>query len=113
MDAFKKGFFYALGFIVLPVACALRAWGPSLSTVNPFGRLPREIDRWKWHWMQQVYGNAEDGVSGKFALIWYTYRSPSQTVNVRAPYMPTANPVWRALCWNFRNPIHNLNHPAA
>ena len=102
----KLIFWYAAGLIILPIVCLWQLWEPCISTVNPFGRMPRRIDRWTWNWVQRVYGNEEDGVSGTYALIW---NSSGQ----RVPYMPGAWAPWRALCWNFRNPIHNLNHPSA
>lgn len=104
MGTAQKIFWYAFGVILLPIICLLRLWEPSVSTVNPFGRAARPIDKWRWQWVQRVYGNFEDGVSGAFALIWVN--------GERVLYMPNAWAPWRALCWNFRNPIHNLNHPA-
>lgn len=95
---------YIAGIFLLPPLCLFQMWERSISTVNPFGRLPRVIDSWKWEWVQAVYGNYEDSVSGKYALIWVN--------GVRVLYMPNAWAPWRALCWNFRNPVHNLKHPA-
>ncbi len=106
MPSAKIIFWYAAGIVLLPVLCAWQLWEPTLSTINPFGRYPRRIDRWRWNWAQRVYGNMEDGVSGYYALIWDT------TGIRRVPYMPHAWAWWRALCWNFRNPVHNLTHPA-
>jgi hypothetical protein len=103
----KAVFWYLAGIAVLPVVCGLRLWKPNVSTDNPFGRVPRLIDRWKWQWVQNVYGNFEDGVSGTYALIW----GGGSQAGTRVLYMPGANPSWRALCWNFRNPIHNISHP--
>lgn len=100
----KTVLWYIAGIFLLPLLCLFKLWERSISTVNPFGRLPRVIDSWKWGWVQNVYGNFEDGVSGEKALVWVN--------GVRVPYMPNARASWRALCWNFRNPVHNLKHPA-
>lgn len=64
----------------------------------------RVIDAWKWDWMNFIYGNPEDGVSGVFARIWIN--GTTQT-----PYMPNAWAPWRAYCWSaLRNSADNLKY---
>jgi hypothetical protein len=92
----------ALGLVVLIPFCLAQAWEPCMSTENPFGRAPREIDRWKWAPLNRVYGNPEDGVSGAKALVWVN--------GERVPYMPGAWAPWRAYCWQARNSADQLKY---
>lgn len=90
-----------LGVFLLTPFCLLQAWQPCMSTINPFGRLPRTISEWKWPWLNTIYGNYEDGVSGAEAL-------PKADRSVR--YMPGAWPPWRAYCWSaWRNSTNALS----
>jgi len=85
-----------LGFIVLPWFCLAQAWEPCESTINPFGREPRTISRWKYASLNTLFGNFEDGVSGAEALIW----GGGADAGKRVLYMPGRNPIWRAMCWS-------------
>jgi len=66
----KQAFWMVVGYFLLIVPCLAHAWEPCLSTINPFGRAPRVISRWINPWLNTIYGNREDGVSGAEALIW-------------------------------------------
>jgi hypothetical protein len=100
------------GLVILIPPCLAQAWEPCVSTINPYGRAPRPIDRWKSLWLQSIYGNEEDSVSGKEALIW------NSTGTARVLYMPDSDkPSWlsqylwdslRAYCWNQRNSTNAL-----
>lgn len=93
-----------LGLVILAPFCALKAWEDCMSTENPFGRAPRQIDRWRWHLLNVVYGNPEDGVSGAQAMIWTDGK-------LGRNYMPDAGPRWRAYCWSaWRNSADQLKY---
>lgn len=98
------------GLVVLIKPCLKQEWVECQSTVNPFGRAPRTIDCWKDPWLQSIYGNPEDGVSGKDALVWYTPPggAPRQ-VPYRSPFTQWAP--WRAYCWSaWRNTADQLKY---
>ena len=67
-------------FLLIPF-CFAQAWQPCQSTINPYGRPVRTISEWKWAWLNTIYGNYEDGVSGAEAL-------PSADRSIQ--YMPGA-----------------------
>jgi hypothetical protein len=92
----------AAGGLILIWPCLMESWVDTQSTLNPFGRPARRIDQWKSNWLQSIYGNPEDGVSGEWALIW------NETGTERVLYMPGAWPPWRAYCWNWRNSTNML-----
>ena len=84
------------GWFVLIPFCLLRAWRSTATSIDPDYRA---IDVWSWDWLNGVYGNPEDGVSGAQAI-----------VNGQ-PYMPTANSIWRAYCWSaWRNSANGLKY---
>lgn len=85
------------GHALLILPCLLHAWEPVSARFDN-----RVIDRWSWGPLNYVYGNPEDGVSGAQALIW--------TATGKVPYMPGADPAWRAYCWNARNSANNLKY---
>jgi hypothetical protein len=90
-----------VGLVVLIPFCLARAWEPCWSSKGPYP--VHAIDCWKWAPLNKFYGNPEDGVSGKYALIWKG--------NVRVPYMPNAWPPWRAYCWSaWRNTADQLKY---
>jgi hypothetical protein len=105
------------GWFLLILPCLGHSWRPTTSTINPFGRAPRTISEWDvtWYsttWLNDIYGNREDGCSGAEALIW---NGP-----VRVLYMPDANkPAWlpqwlwgslRAWLWSaWRNSTNELS----
>lgn len=119
-------FAIAVGFPLLLVPCLMHSWHECESTVNPFNRPVHTIDRWNWEWLNRWYSNPEDGVSGKYALIWISgeaAKSPANPTGVpeRVLYMPDANkprwmPQWlwdslRAWLWSaWRNNADNLKY---
>jgi hypothetical protein len=90
------------GLFILIWPCLAEDWEDCISTINPYGRPPRKIDRWRSGWMDSIWGNPEDGVSGRYALIW------NSTGTERVLYMPAAWDPWRAYCWNQRNSTNML-----
>lgn len=86
-----------LGWVVLIPVCLAKAWKPGEKSIKDW----REIDLWKWEWLNYFCGNPEDGVSGGQALI-----------NGNQPYMPNAwFDAWRAYCWSaWRNSCDNLKY---
>lgn len=95
-----------LGWFLLIPFCLARAWKPCMSTINPFGRAPREIDEWKWTWLNTKYGNYEDSVSGAKALIWGSGADEGKLV----PYRPNTWAPLRAWLWSaWRNSTNELN----
>jgi hypothetical protein len=98
----KQAMWMIAGWGLLIPFCLARAWRPCTSTINPFGRAPREISEWKWAWLNTIYGNYEDGVSGAEALIW---NGPARVL-----YRPTTWAPWRAYCWSaWRNSTNQLS----
>lgn len=66
----------------------------------------RVIDHWNSILLNVIYGNPEDGVSGKQALVWADDGSLSPH-----PYMAMAPDWWRAYCWSaWRNSCDNLKY---
>lgn len=83
--------FWLLGLLVLIVPCWRQSWQPSKRLSIKDGQ--RVIDEWKspvMHWLGMH--NPEDGDSGQHALIWRN--------GVQVPFMPNADPRWRAYCWS-------------
>lgn len=90
-----------VGWFVLIPFCAARAWRDSATPSINDGRV---IDEWSFAPLNWIYGNPEDGVSGKDALIW-------TSATTRSEYMPGANDAWRAYCWSaWRNSTNNLKY---
>jgi hypothetical protein len=81
-------------------------------TMSPFVKTPaqRIVDKWKWEPLNAIYGNPEDGVSGRFAVIWGSGADEGKQVQ----YMPDA-PAWkRAYCWSaLRNTADGLKYKFA
>lgn len=99
---FIMGMFTVLGWFLLLPFCIARAWYLS-PIVQGSLKDGRQIDRWSWGLLNKVYGNPEDGVSGRFALIWRN--------GVQVPYMPNAPAWWRAYCWSaWRNSCDSLKY---
>lgn len=84
-------------FIFIPLAVFFHAWVcDAISTEDN-----RPIDRWRWNWMNFVWGNPRDGVSGERALIWVDGQ--------RVPYRPQTSPRLRAWLWSaWRNSTNAL-----
>ena len=109
----KQAFWMVAGYFILIVPCLSRAWEPCESTINPFGRAPRPITRWINPWLNTIYGNREDGVSGAEALVW-----PNPPVNKamtpfkdgRVLYRPNTWAPLRAWLWSaWRNSTNELS----
>lgn len=108
----------ALGFPVLLVSCALRAWtkSPTFPSIKPWpwaenqGPYRPLVDEWRWELLNKWYGNSEDGVSGAQAWIW-----ENGVVGPVAYYstFPSWVPQWvKAYCWSaWRNSANNLKRP--
>ena len=94
-----------LGICVLPIPCLLHAWQPSRARSINDGR---RIDRWSWEWLNWLWGNPEDGVSGLTALVWVTGAT-------RAPYWPGCpSDALRAYIWSaWRNSCDTLKYTLA
>ena len=91
------------GWVFLIPFCLAQAWERAPSGLDP-GPNVRWIDRWRWAPLNYVYGNPEDGVSGKSALIWLNGTT-------QGPYMPNAWSPWRAYLWSgWRNSCDNLKY---
>lgn len=93
-----------LGFVLLVPFCLLQFWIVEDRSIKDD---TRPIDVWKWTWLNRVYGNPEDGVSGQTALIWGSGAQAGQLVH----YMPNAWAPWRAYCWSaWRNSCDALKY---
>lgn len=88
------------GVIILILPCVLRAW--KISNKASIKDQLRVIDEWSWKPLNWVYGQPEDGVSGKQAIVYTTGQA--------GPYLPAAGERWRAYCWNHRNWAGNLKY---
>src|SRR6266853_179542 len=104
---YKQAFWMLVGHGLLIPFCLARAWEPCTSTINPYHRAPRVISKWKWAWLNTVYGNREDGVSGAEALIWVPV--PSNRYD-RVLYRPNTWAPLRAWLWSaWRNSTNELS----
>jgi hypothetical protein len=110
----------SVGWLLLIPFCLAHAWKPCTSF-----DVQRTVDCWSWGWLNYVYANPEDGVSGQCALIWVNGET-------QGPYLPlptdvTVNGVrhkiawstwerwlyeaWRAYCWSaLRNSCDMLKY---
>jgi hypothetical protein len=98
-------------FLLIPFCLALRGNRP---TVVGIGKLadgrPRAIDVWPVKAIDAIYGNKEDGVSGRYALVWgsdgrqHGYVPPG-------PEWLAKRIAWSAYCWSaWRNSADNLKY---
>ena len=86
-----------LGWFILPIPCILQAWRIS---PKPSIKDGRQIDEWKFNWLNKVYGNPEDGVSGRFAKL-----------SDGSAYLPNCNSILRAYTWSaIRNSADGLKY---
>lgn len=98
----KQALWMVAGYFILIVPCLRRAWVPATSTINPFDRAPRPITLWRSAWLNAIYGNREDGVSGAEALIWVN--------GERVLYQPNTWAPLRAWLWSaWRNSTNELS----
>jgi hypothetical protein len=90
-----------LGWFLLIPFCIGKAWSVNARSIKD----GRPIDTWKYSWLNYIYGNPEDGVSGGCAVVW-TSGSPG-------PYRPGLStwPGLRAYLWSaVRNSCDNLKY---
>lgn len=83
---------FPLGLLLVGWCCARRNYTlPATSSPLSIKPLPQRthVDTWGWKWMQPVYGNPEDGVTGFCAY------GPSWT----GAYNPTRSR-WLAFVWS-------------
>jgi hypothetical protein len=94
-------FFMIVGWLFLWIPCVLHVWGEwSVESLKD----KRFVDTWNWGWLNYVYGNPEDGVSGQDALI-------GDATGKLVPYMPNAPAWWRAYLWSaWRNSCDGLKY---
>jgi hypothetical protein len=79
-----------IGAVILAGPCYLRSWHPAPSTEN---RIPQTINVWDSAFLNRIYGNDEDGVTGKPG---YNTEPPSRL---------------KAYVWSaWRNPVDNLKY---
>ncbi|HKS75842.1 MAG TPA: hypothetical protein VJQ82_21700 [Terriglobales bacterium] len=101
------------GWVILILPCLLQAWEPSPTpsiATTPWLPSNRPIDRWKCIWLNSVYGNPEDGVSGQAAIVWGSGAQAGTLV----PFMPNAWAPWRAWVWSaWRNSTDQLKYTLA
>ena len=110
-------FFTALGWLLLIPFCLSHAWRPTISRFDK----TRVIDEWEpiFPFINTVWGNPEDGVSGHFAKVWLN----GETQGPYMPLPPFTLPMWqgkifvwlytswRAYCWSaWRNSSDNLKY---
>lgn len=89
-----------VGWLLLIPFCLREAWVPVDSI-----EVGRKTDRWALKCFNWVYGNPEDGVSGKCALVW------NKEGTARVSFMPNAWAPWRAYVWSgWRNSADNLKY---
>jgi hypothetical protein len=103
----KQALWMVAGYLLLVPFCLAQAWEPCESTINPFERPARPISKWKWAWLNTIYGNREDGVSGAEALVWVT--EPAGWTH-RVLYRPNTWAPLRAWLWSaWRNSTNELS----
>jgi hypothetical protein len=93
--AAEQAYWMVIGWFLLIPYCLRQDWEPCTSTINPFGRAPRRITRWKNPWLDSIYGNREDGVSGAEALIWEGADRVFYHPNMWAPLRAWLWSAWR------------------
>jgi hypothetical protein len=93
-----------LGWLILIPFCLIQAWSREADDAAPSIKdNTRLVDRWNWEPLNYIYGNPEDGVSGRQAIVY--------TSGVAGPYMPNAWAPWRAYLWSgWRNSADNLKY---
>ncbi len=92
----------ACGWFILIPFCLFQDW--QMSPIPSINDGKRTIDEWKWMWLNRIYGNPEDGVSGQMALVWINGTT-------RVPYRPNTWPPLRAYLWSaWRNSADMLKY---
>ena len=84
------GIAMVIGWVLLLPWCAMKLW---VVKASPY--FNKDVTAWSAQWMQAVYGNWEDGVTG--------------VGTSKGPYLTTAPDWWRAYMWcAWRNSCNNL-----
>jgi len=93
-----------LGWFILIPFCLTSAWSErAVMSINP--EVKDSLSVWSWHPLNWIYGNPEDGVSGREALVW------NKEGTAKERYMPNAWAPWRAYVWSaWRNSADNLKY---
>lgn len=95
-------FFMVLGWFLLLPFCLLNDWTVGAMDLKSI-KDGRPIDKWNGPVLNFIYGNPEDGVSGRYAIIYLNGNA--------SPYKPNASAWWRAYCWSaLRNSCDNLKY---
>ena len=96
-----------VGWFLLIIPCALGAWEPELQIYQPDWAATegsrKMINIWSWDWLNNVWGNDEDGVTGipaynktesRFkAYLWSAWRN--STNNLRFVFRNFNGPFYR------------------
>lgn len=94
----RMAFCPPIGLTLVLLLCLMRAWTPAdRLSIKPLANRRTMIDRWRL--FDSVFGNREDGASGRYAY------GQSWT----GPYNATGS-IWGAFCWNCRNWMANFNY---
>lgn len=89
---------WLVGLVLLAPLCYFKMWGDNGVSIKSPDRI---IDSWTLP-INSIYGNPEDGVSGKYAVVAGT------------SYLPTSNPSIRAYRWSaLRNSADGLKYLTA
>lgn len=115
-----------IGWFLLIIPCALRAWKPVEQIYTPdwvpVGTSKPTIQIWTWNWLNKVWGNDEDGVIGptwynttaipsaKLAYLWSAWRNSANNLrfifkNVGGPlfYWENSAKTWYFQCGWYPN----------
>jgi len=96
----------AIGWGLLIYPCWKQLWKADATSTNTVVTDRTTVDRWTWDWLNPVWGNPEDGVSGAYAVI-----RDATGKEVPGGYMPFRDPRWRAYCWSaLRNSSDGLKY---
>lgn len=92
------------GWFLLIYPCARQRWVvDGVSIADPLEPRPA-ISRWTWRWMNPIWGNPQEGVSGQEALV-------RDAQGNQVPYKPGWGPRLRAYFWAaLRNSADGLKY---
>jgi hypothetical protein len=95
-----------LGWFLLVWPCYKQRWVADAVSTNTVITTRTTIDRWQSKWLNPIWGNPEDGVSGAYAVI-----RDATGGEVPGGYMPFHDPRWRAYLWSaWRNSADGLKY---